>query len=115
MEHLPQVAVIVAAGLAVAVGDVLIKKVGTTTVSFCEALVHPLMAAALLLYAIQIALFAYVFVRRWELGIVALLQMGFYAATCLLIGRFLFDEHISLGQGLGMLLTFCGAMLMSYR
>ena len=113
MEHLLQVAVIVAAGLTVAVGDVLIRKVGTTTTSFSEALVHPLMAAVLLLCAIQIVLFTYVFVRRWELGIVALLQMAFYAAACVLIGRFLFGEQITLLKGLGMLLAFCGVVLMN--
>ena len=115
MEHLLQVAIIAAAGLAVAVADVLIKKVGTTAVSFSEAVVHPLMAAALCLYAIQIVLFAYIFVRRWELGIVALLQMAFYAATCVLIGRFFFGERITFLQGLGMLLTFCGVVLMNSR
>ena len=94
-------------------GDVLIRKVGTTTPSFSGALVHPLMAAVLLLYAIQIVLFTYVFVRRWELGIVALLQMAFYAAACVLIGRFLFGEQITLLKGLGMLLAFCGVVLMN--
>jgi drug/metabolite transporter (DMT)-like permease len=113
VQHVLQVAIIVSAGLAVAVGDVLIKKVGTTTVSFSDALVHPLMAGALCLYAIQIVLFAYVFVRRWDLGIVALLQMAFYAAACVLIGRFLFGEQIRWLQGLGMLLTLCGVVLMN--
>ena len=113
MEYLLQVAIIAAAGLAVAAGDVLIKKVGTSAVSLSGALVHPLMAAALFLYAIQIALFAYVFVRRWELGIVALLQMAFYAAACVLIGRYLFDERVTWLQGVGMVLTFCGVVLMN--
>ena len=58
-------------------------------------------------------LFAYVFVRRWELGIVALLQMVFYSAACVLMGRFLFGERVTLQQGLGMLLAFLGAVLMN--
>jgi drug/metabolite transporter (DMT)-like permease len=108
-----QVAVIVAAALAVAIGDVMIKKVGTTVGSVSEALVHPLVAAVVCLYTVQIVLFLYVFMHRWELGIVALLQMVFYSAACILVGRFLFGEHITLFQGLGMLLAFCGVLLMN--
>jgi multidrug transporter EmrE-like cation transporter len=114
MERLLQVAIIAAAGLTAAVGDVLIKKAGATAANMSEVLVHPLMAAALGLYAIQIVLFAYVFVRRWELGIVALLQMAFYAVTCVLMGRLLFGEQITPLKCFGMLLTFCGVVLMNY-
>jgi drug/metabolite transporter (DMT)-like permease len=113
MEHLLQVGLVLLAGLAVVVADVLIKKAGTTSATFPGALFHPLMAAALGLYVVQIVLFAYVFVRRWELGIVALLQMACYAAACVLVGRFFFGEQITWMQGLGMLLAFCGVVLMS--
>ena len=113
MEQLLPVLVIVAAGLSVAVGDMLIKKVGMASASMTSAMVHPLMAAALGFYVLQILLFAYVFVRRWELGIVALLQMAFYSSACVLMGRFLFGERVTFQQGLGMLLAFLGAVLMN--
>ena len=113
MEHLSQVMVIMAAALSVAIADVLIKRVGVASAQMSEAILHPLLLAALALYAVQVVLFAYVFVRRWELGIVALLQMAFYAAVCVLVGRFLFDEHVTRVQMLGMVLTFAGAVLMT--
>jgi drug/metabolite transporter (DMT)-like permease len=107
------IALIVAAGLSVAVADILIKKAGATSTSMATAIINPLMAAAFGFYALQIVLFAYVFVRRWDLGIVALMQMAFYAAACVLMGRFLFGERVTPVQGFGMLLTFCGAALMN--
>jgi drug/metabolite transporter (DMT)-like permease len=113
MEQLLPIVIIVSAGLSVAVGDMLIKKVAMSSASMTSAMGHPLMAAALGFYVLQIVLFAYVFVRRWELGIVALLQMVFYSAACVLTGRFLFGERVTLQQGIGMLLAFLGAVLMS--
>ena len=113
MEQLIPIVVIVTAGLSVAVGDILIKRVGMGSANMASALVHPLMAGALVFYIAQIVLFAYVFVRRWELGIVALLQMVFYSAACVLVGRFLFGERVTLQQGIGMLLAFLGVILMT--
>ena len=113
MECLLHIIAIVAAGLSVAVGDVFIKKAGSVSSNMASAMVHPLIAAALCLYTLQILLFAYIFVRRWDLGIVALLQMACYSATCVLLGRFLFGERITVTQGLGMLMAFCGAALMN--
>lgn len=113
MERLLQIGVIMAAGLSVAVADVLIKRVGIVSTRLVDAIRHPLLLAALVLYAIQIFLFAYVFVRRWELGVVALLQMAFYAAACVLVGWLVFGEHVTAIQGVGMVLTFAGAMLMN--
>jgi len=53
------------------VGDLLIKRVASGAPRASDALFHPLTAAAGL-YAVQVVLFAYVFVRRWQLGMVAL-------------------------------------------
>lgn len=113
MLHPLHIAVIVAGGVSVAVGDLLIKKVGTVSTSLASAMVHPLMLAALCFYILQIVLFAYVFVQRWELRIVAIMQMAFYSAACVLMGRLLFGERVTTLQGLGMVLGFCGAVLMS--
>ena len=113
MVHPSNAVAIVTAGVSVAVGDLLIKKVGTVSTSMASAMVHPLMLAALCFYILQIVLFAYVFVQRWELGIVAIMQMAFYSAACVLMGRLLFGERVTFLQGLGMALAFCGAVLMN--
>ena len=61
----------------------------------------------------MVVLFAYVFVHKWQLGMVALLQMTVYAGACILIGRICFGERVTAAQALGMLLAFCGAVLMA--
>jgi hypothetical protein len=113
MERLNQPFLIVAAGFSVALGDVLIKRAAMETARLADAIRHPLMALAFGLYAVQVALFAYVFVRKWQLGIVALLQMAVYASACILIGRYWFGERLTVAQAAGMLLAFCGAVLMT--
>jgi drug/metabolite transporter (DMT)-like permease len=113
MERLYQALVIGAAGLSVALGDVLIKRAAIGKPRVADALLHPLMALALVLYTVQVVLFAYVFVRKWQLGIVALLQMAVYAIACILIARIWFGEQLTSRQVLGMLLAFCGAILMT--
>lgn len=113
MERFHQVLVVGAAGLSVAVADVLIKQAAMGKPRVGDALIHPLTAVALVLYAGQVALFAYVFVRKWQLGIVALLQMAVYATACILIARTWFGEQITPRQAVGILLAFCGAVLMT--
>jgi drug/metabolite transporter (DMT)-like permease len=53
------------------------------------------------------------FVKRWELGPVSILQMAFYSVTCVVVGRYAFGERISLLQGVGMVLAMCGAVLIN--
>ena len=113
MERFHQALVIGAAGLSVAVADLLIKRVAAPATRVSDALAHPLMAAAVALYMVQVVLFAYVFVSKWKLGIVALLQMAVYAAACVLMGRVWFGERVTLSQALGMLLAFSGTVLMT--
>jgi hypothetical protein len=113
MERLYHALVIAAAALSVAVGDLLIKRVASGAPRVSDALFHPLTAAAAGLYAVQVVLFAYVFVHKWQLGMVALLQMAVYAGACILIGRICFGERVTVAQSLGMLLAFCGAVLMA--
>ena len=113
MLHPFHIVAIVAGGVSVAIGDLLIKKVGTVSTSMASAMVHPLMLAALCFYILQIVLFAYVFVERWELRVVAIMQMAFYAPACVLMGRLLFGERVTTLQGLGMVLAFSGAVLMN--
>jgi uncharacterized membrane protein len=113
VERLCHAPIIAAAALSVAVGDLLIKRVASGAPRVSDALFHPLTAAAAGLYAVQVVLFAYVFVRRWQLGKVALLQMAVYAAACILLGRIWFGERVTAAQAVGMLLAFCGAVLMT--
>jgi len=102
-----------AAGLSVALADLLIKRAAMGRSRVSDALLHPLIAVALVLYAVQVVLFVYVFARKWQLGIVALLQMAVYAAACVSIARFWFGERLTPTQVLGMLLAFSGAILMT--
>jgi drug/metabolite transporter (DMT)-like permease len=113
MERFYQVLVIGAAGLSVALADVLIKRAVIGRPRVADALMHPLTALALVLYTVQVVLFAYVFVRKWQLGIVALMQMAVYATACIFIARTWFGEQITPRQALGMLLASCGAILMT--
>jgi len=113
VPRLNQTLIIAAAGFSVALGDVLIKRAAMGTARLSEALRHPLMILAFGLYGLQVALFAYVFLRKWQLGIVALLQMAVYACVCIVIGRIWFGERLTVTQITGMLLAFCGAALMT--
>jgi len=113
MERFHQVITIGAAGLSVAAADVLIKRVAGGATRLSDALAHPLIAVAVVLYLVQVVLFAYVFVSKWQLGIVALLQMTVYAVACVLMGRVWFGERMTLSQTLGMLLAFSGTVLMT--
>ena len=66
------------------------------------------MLLAVGLYLLQIALFSYVFVRNWTLGIVGLSQMIAYAATVVVVGIVVFQERISLSwRGAGFSLHRC--------
>jgi drug/metabolite transporter (DMT)-like permease len=113
VETIFQVMLVAVAGLAVAVADMLIKKVGIASVSYWQALFQPLMGAVAVLYGLQVILFAYVFARRGQLGIVALVQTAVYAIVCVLLGRLIFDEQITLVKSLGMILAFSGVVLMN--
>jgi len=113
MERIYHALIIAAAALSVAVADLLIKRAASGASRVSDAVIHPITVAAVGLYTVQVVLFAYVFVHRWQLGMVALLQMAVYAAACVLMGRIWFDERVTPAQGFGMLLAFCGAVLMA--
>ena len=71
------------------------------------------MLLAVALYVLQIVLVAYVFVKHWDLSTLGFSQMIVYAATVLLVGIIIFQERITLAQGLGLALALAGALLMS--
>lgn len=107
------IAMIALAGAAVAVADVLIKRSAAQTQSFSGVVVNPLMALAIGLYLLQIALFAYVFAKRWDLSFVGLAQMIVYAATVVIIGIIVFQEKLTVTHGVGVAIALLGAILMS--
>ena len=112
MVNLLQVFTIILAGISVAVADVFIKKIAVSG-GFWLIMKSPWMIAILLLYFAQIVFFAYVFTHEWNLGIVGNLQMAFYSITVVLSGILLFGEKISPVQGIGILLTLIGVILMN--
>ena len=113
MQKLTQIAIVLIAAACVAVADILIKKAAFNTHNFFEALKNPLIIPAILLYIAQIVLFSYVFVKKWDLGIVGLMQMVFYAAIVVSAGIMFFQEKITTTHAAGMALALLGAILMN--
>lgn len=107
-----QILVIILVGASVGVADALIKKLALAE-SFWDAVKNPLSLAILALYALQIALFAYIFKHQWKLGIAGNVQMVFYSLTVVILGFVLFKEQITLIQGMGIGLALAGVVLMS--
>ena len=98
---------------AVAIADVLIKKIFLTSGSFWSKIKHPGMIGVVALYLLQIAIFAYVFHRKAELGIVGIIQTALYALIVIGSGVLFFNEHISVLQGIGIGLAILGVVLMN--
>lgn len=80
---------------------------------FWTALRSPVTLLAVGLYLLQIILFTYVFAKKWNLGVVGLMQMVIYAAIVVFVGITFFQERISRTQGAGMALALIGAVLMN--
>ena len=112
MVNIIQLSTVILAGISVGVADALIKRIAISD-SFWLAIKNPWMIAIFGLYTAQIVLFIYVFVHKWDLGIVGNTQMAFYSLTVVLSGILFFGETISLVQALGILLTLLGVILMN--
>ena len=112
MVNIMQVSSVILAGVSVAIADALIKRIAVSN-SFWGAIKHPWMVAIFALYVAQIVLFLYVFIHKWDLGIVGNTQMAFYSLTVVLSGIILFGETISLIQAVGIILTLVGVVLMN--
>jgi drug/metabolite transporter (DMT)-like permease len=114
MVHTPlQIGLVAVAGASIAIADTLIKRAAAVSTSFSDALTHPMMVLAVALYVLQIVLVAYIFVTHWELSTLGFSQMIVYAATVLFAGMIIFQERITLAQGVGLALALAGALLMS--
>ena len=112
--HTPvQIGVVAVAGASLAIADTLIKRAAAVSTSFSGVLAHPMTALAVALYGLQIVLVAYVFVKQWDLSTLGFSQIIVYAATVLFVGIIIFQERLTLAQGLGLALALAGALLMS--
>lgn len=111
-ERFAHIALILVAGTSVAVADSLIKKAAHAD-DFWGALRSPVTVVAVALYLLQILLFTYVFVKKWNLGVVGIMQMVIYAAIVVFVGITFFQERITRTQGAGMALALIGAVLMN--
>lgn len=98
--------------ILIAVADSFIKKSGMAG-DFWGVLGSPLMLGAFILYFIQILLTLYIFINRGELAIYANLFVAFYSVFTILIGIFVFKEHISVMQGLGIAFALTGVFLIN--
>jgi len=107
-----QLSAIILAGVAVAIADAIIKKISVSS-SFWLAFKNPWMLAIILLYLAQIIFFVYVFMNKWNLGFVGVLQMVFYSVTVVLVGLLYFGENITLLQGIGMIFALIGIVLIN--
>ena len=103
---------IILAVIALAVGDVFLKKAALDT-SLWRALKSPWMAGAIALYLYQIVFVTYFFVVGWELSIVGTLQAAFYGLIVVLAGIFYFEETLAPVQVVGVILAFSGVVLIS--
>jgi drug/metabolite transporter (DMT)-like permease len=103
---------VVTAVLAVAVADVCLKR-ATQAGAAVHVLRSPWLAAAVVLYLAQVALFVVVFAQGWKLSVVSLMQTALYATVTLAAGVLLFGEALSLKQALGVALALAGALLLS--
>jgi drug/metabolite transporter (DMT)-like permease len=111
-SKLVNVALVVVAVLAVAVADVCLKRAAQAGAA-SQVWRSPWLAAAVLLYLAQVALFVVVFAHGWKLSVVGLMQTALYAAVTLAAGVMLFGEALSLKQALGVALALAGALLLS--
>lgn len=112
MTNLIHVLAIILAGFAVGVADALIKKAAQEG-SFVDVIKSGWMLPILLLYIAQVVFFIYVFVNKWQLGVVGIFQMAIYAITVLALGFFMFKESPSTIQLAGMGLALVGVFLMN--
>ena len=101
---------ILTTALLIAVADSLIKQ-SATSGDFWGVVLSPWMLGAFALYGIQILLTLYIFLNKGELAIYANLFVAFYSIFTVVIGVFVFKEHLSLVQGIGILVALLGVFL----
>lgn len=107
-----QLFLIALSGLVIAIADALIKKVSAEG-SFWQAFMSPWMIAVYVLYFIQIIFAILVFIFHKELGVYSNFFLVFYSLASIGLGYFLFKEHLSLVQYIGIAFALVGVLLMN--
>jgi hypothetical protein len=113
MQKIVELFLIVVAVASVALADSVIKAATSHARNISEALTNPLMLLAVFLYLLQILIFSYVFVKKWELGIVGSMQMIMYGLIVIMVGIVFFQEKVGLVHGIGLVLALISAVLMN--
>ncbi len=113
MSKLAQGVLILLAVIAVAIADVLLKK-ATAHGNLMDALRSPWLIWAIALYLLQISFFTIAFIAGWRLSIIGALHTALYALIVLGAGVFLYNEHLTRPQIVGLLLAICGVVLINW-
>ena len=98
--------------LLIAAADALIKKTSLQG-NFLATLFNPWMLAILAFYFIQILIAIYIFINQGELAVYGNIFIVFYSIVMVLAGVFLFSEHLTLIQYVGIVLALAGAILLN--
>jgi EamA domain-containing membrane protein RarD len=105
-----QLMLVLAAVVAVAVADVLLKRAAMDG-DMTRALRSTWLWYAIVLYLVQVSLFTYVFVAGWQLSIIGALQTALYALVVIAGGLVFYQETITPVQAAGIALAVVGAVL----
>ena len=108
------VTAVFASAILIAVADMLIKKVALSG-NFLSAVVNPQMILICVLYLVQVLLAVYVFINKGDLAIYGNLFIVFYSILMVALGMFVFKEHLSLMQSVGVVFALLGAVLINSR
>ncbi len=111
MLGIVMIVAVFASAILIAVADALVKATSTST--FAAAVWNPWMLVICGLYFIQILLAVYIFVHKGELAIYGNIFIVFYSISMVLLGVFVFHEHLSTLQAIGIVLALAGAVLLN--
>ena len=114
ISKLEQFALIGAAVLAVAIGDVLLKKAAVQG-NLEDTLRSPWLWGAVALYLLQVVFFAVVFIAGWKLSHVGVLQAVLYTVVVLAAGVVFYRETVTPVQIVGIVFTVAGVVLINWQ
>jgi len=98
--------------LVTVVADVLLKR-GAESGGFFATIFSPWMIAICVLYFAQILLALYVFAHKADLAIYGNIFVVFYSILMVILGIWIFNEHLTLWQGVGIAFALGGIVLLN--